>query len=120
MRKSAEWELEALEGGFKKWLVPGQRQAETLVMVLNETDVILKHHKCRKRESDANKEAFHDNDNAVYGIWDETKHGKLLDQFMTVGDRANDDSTEQLAYILRLIILNLICVLAQGFSIARP
>ena len=45
-----------------------------------------------------NKEAFQDF--AVHGIWDESKYGRLLDQFLTENETVNDRDGEQLTRIL--------------------
>jgi len=46
-----------------------------------------------------NKEFFQDF--AVQGTWEETKNGKLLDQFLPMGETVNDDDVVQLVRILR-------------------
>lgn len=46
-----------------------------------------------------NKEAF--NNFAILGTWDEDKHGRLMNQFLSVDESPNDDSPTQLATISR-------------------
>ena len=46
-----------------------------------------------------NEAAF--DDFVINGVWDEAKHGKLLDHFLTEGEKVDDQSAEQLTLIMR-------------------
>ena len=93
--KQSSWYLERIEAANRDHLggTGGITKAE------DKWEGISEFQRVSKIRLLKNKEAFQDF--AVHGVWDESKYGRLFDQFLADNETVSDSDSEQLTRILR-------------------